>query len=768
MIPTSFKMLRRCAGLLLTIGSFMALFAVQVILSPNATVCEQNAAKELSKYLAEIAGNADAVEATFHVGQSPEALAVFGLGSWSELRPDEVLYCVKDGEVWLAGDAPRGTLYAVYEFLEREYGVRFLTADDELVPRLSPFRLPADGTSYRYAPSFIQRSAAYTTINNDHPAFAAKMRNNYFYVPSAEEWGGFNGLIGWCHTFEQFLPVDKYYKDHPEWYSMQKGIRLGGPQFQMCLTNREMRQELIKVVRQKLKENPNCHFISVSQNDNHHPCQCPECKKFIAEHGNETDLLLDCVNEVAAVVAEEFPNVFVETLAYTYTRQPPKTIRPLDNVAIRYCTIEAAALAPVDSPRNAILANELKAWQPIAKHTMIWNYVTDFARYYLPHPNWTFLDQDLRFFRDNNAISVFEQGSFNHCGRAADLTDLRAYVISKLLWNPDLDGQALIHEFVDHHYGPAAPYVYAYLDGVTAASANHPECLDNCYPHNTDKWLSDTERVEIWSKVFAGVEKFADDPVYGPRMAIAALPITMDLLDHPDLFLPEPDKRLPQLREVDTEKLLDFCEKYLALADAKDLQESMGLPTTQWIANRRSSTSGEVHISWLSEGEQPNGLPDDEKWWGWNAETIGVLHGESMMTIALCDDPNAVGGKAVRMPNVHNEWYLQMSRLPVGIFELYLTVRCQLKPGCKAEGAAMTCGNYPAGPVTVTLDAADIASEEYKLVKLGVSNLAKANYVYCAPVINDNVESIWIDRLIVIRPQDKDGTPVKVIDEYQP
>ncbi|MBR4519614.1 MAG: hypothetical protein IKO65_11500, partial [Victivallales bacterium] len=248
MIPTSFKMLRRCAGLLLTIGSFMALFAVQVILSPNATVCEQNAAKELSKYLAEIAGNADAVKAAFHVGQSPEALAVFGLGSWSELRPDEVLYCVKGSEVWLAGDAPRGTLYAVYEFLEREYGVRFFTADDELVPRLSPFRLPADGTSYRYAPSFIQRSAAYTTINNDHPAFAAKMRNNYFYVPSAEEWGGFNGLIGWCHTFEQFLPVDKYYKDHPEWYSMQKGIRLGGPQFQMCLTNREMRQELIKVV----------------------------------------------------------------------------------------------------------------------------------------------------------------------------------------------------------------------------------------------------------------------------------------------------------------------------------------------------------------------------------------------------------------------------------------------------------------------------------------------------------------------------------------
>ncbi|MBP5300655.1 MAG: DUF4838 domain-containing protein [Victivallales bacterium] len=751
----------------LLIGASLMLSAATVLLSGNPAPAEKTAASELEKYLAAIAGSSDAVQATFHVGQTPEALEVFNLQSWNDLQQDEVLYLVKDGEVWLAGAAPRGTLYAVYEFLEREYGVRFFTFDDELVPPQKPFRLPPDGTSCRYAPPFIQRSAAYTTINNNHPAFAAKMRNNYFYTPSAPEWGGYNGLIGWCHTFAQFLPAEKYYQDHPEWYSLQNGIRLGGPQFQMCLTNREMRQELVKVVRQKLKENPDSTFISVSQNDNHHPCQCPECKKFIRQHGNETDLLLDCVNEVADMVAQEFPKVFVETLAYTYTRQPPKTIRPRDNVAIRYCTIEAAALAPVDSPRNAILANELKAWQPIAKHTMIWNYVTDFARYYLPHPNWTFLDQDLRFFRDNNAISIFEQGSFNHCVRAADLTDLRAYVISRLLWNPDLDGQALIHEFVEHHYGPAAPHVFAYLDGVTKASANHPECLDNCYPPNTDKWLSDAERAKIWSEVFSGVEKYEDDPVYGPRMAIAALPITMDLLDHPDLLTTAPEERLPELRDVDIEKLLDFCEKYLALADAKDLQESRSLPTSQWLANRRTTASGKVHIAWLSEGEAPEGLPENEKWWGWNTENIGQLYGESMTTIALCDDPNAVGGKAVRMPNIHTEWYLQMARLPIGFFELYFTVRCQLKPGCKAEGKAMTCGNYPAGPVSVAIDAADIAGEEYKLVKLGVTNLGKAQYVYCAPVINENVESIWIDRLIVIRPQDQNGNPAEVVEEWQ-
>ena len=733
--------------------------AAQIIVAPDAPPAEQTAARELAKYLNLISGGtpafriasaADAKDGgpVLHVGQGPAALRALGIASWKELHPDEVLYCVQGREAWLAGAAPRGTLYAVYEFLEREYGVRFYTSEDELVPRRVPFRLPKSGTRHRYAPPFLQRCPAYFTVAAS-PAFAAKLRCNHFNGPKEAAWGGSDELIGWCHTLAQFLPAETYFARHPEWYSLRDGRRQGGPVFQMCLTNRAMRRELVRVVRERLKANPGSHIISVSQNDNLNWCQCPDCEAFVRRHGNQTDLLIDCVNEVAAAIAQDFPEVFCETLAYQYTRQPPRTVRPRPNVAIRYCTGEAASFAPIDSPRNAALARDLKAWRKIASHMMIWNYLATFGRYYIPHPNWECLDQDVRLFRDCHAISVFEQGAFNHTGRAADLADLRAYVVARLLWNPDLSAQTLIQDFVSHHYGPAAPCVFAYLDGVTDAARRHPDCLDNCGTTTTDNWLDAPTRARLWADMFAGVEKFARDPIYGPRLAIAALPITMDLLDHPHLLTPPPESRLAPLRRAQPLELLDFCEKYLELAGASQLNEGLTLNARSWLASHRERFGRPSGPDLPSEGPRPPELPPRQTWWGWNAETVGRLISPSPRTIALDADPVAVGGKAVRMPAIHHEWYLQMARLPAGRYELCLTVRCTLKPGHPAHGDALTCGNHPFGP-NRAVSARELAGPGYKLIRLGPSDIANAECIYCAPVVNPNVESVWIDRLILL------------------
>ena len=118
----------------LTVLCAMQLSAYQIIVSQDATPAEKTAASELSYYLPQLSEAGEAVPvvtvrdeslgAALHVGQSEEALAALGLGAWSELKPDEVCYRVDaSGDMWIAGDRPRGTLYAVYEFLEREYGV---------------------------------------------------------------------------------------------------------------------------------------------------------------------------------------------------------------------------------------------------------------------------------------------------------------------------------------------------------------------------------------------------------------------------------------------------------------------------------------------------------------------------------------------------------------------------------------------------------------------------------------------------------------------
>ena len=760
--------------LLMAIMCVLEVSAYQVVVSPTAIPAERTAAKELSFYLSQISSSGESVPvvaerdsalgAVVHVGQSSEALTALGLGGWSELKPDEVCYCVDaSGDVWIAGDRPRGTLYAVYEFLEREYGVRFFTADDTLLPKRPRLALPRSGTAWRYAPPIQMRTALYRDLTlRGSPRFQAQMRNNSFGYHMTEEWGGSMSMIGFVHTMDMLIPKDKYFAEHPEWFALRDGLRQGGALNQLCLTNREMRKELCRRVKEEIIAHPKSRLISVSQNDNKSPCECADCQEFVATHGNLTDLLLDCVNEVAASIAEEFPEVLVETLAYHYTRQPPKTVRPLDNVIIRYCTIEECSFAPIDSERNRIFFNELAEWGKIAKQMMIWHYLTDFSHYYMPHPNWNCIKQDTRLFRDCKAISVFQQGSHDQAGDAADLADLRIYLVSKLLWNPDADDKALINEFVTHHYGPGAPAIFAYLNGVVAAVEAHPECKDGCNAPNTDGWLSDEELVRLWRVLFDAAWRHQSDSVYGPRLATASIPLTINLFERPHLLQCAPEQRLPLLRDVNPNEVLDFLEAALKKADCPYLAEGARTPVPEWLAKYRATFGGAVMVTRASEGERPPQVAKDREWWGWNVESLyrdQNCFGPKRME--LLPDTAASDGQAIAMPCTHTEWFVQCWHIPPGRFEVYLTARCDLKPGAMATGNAMSFGNYPAGP-SAKVPATALAGTDYKLIPLGVSELNKAMYLYAAPVINDQVERIWIDRLILLRPDDALGRAMKI------
>ena len=761
-------------ALLTAIMCVLEVSAFQVVVSPTAIPAERTAAKELSFYLSQVSSAGESVPvvaerdsalgAVVHVGQSSEALTALGLGGWSELKPDEVCYCVDaSGDVWIAGDRPRGTLYAVYEFLEREYGVRFFTADDTLLPKRPSLALPRPGTAWRYAPPIQMRTALYRDLTlRGSPRFQAQMRNNSFGYHMTEEWGGSMSMIGFVHTMDMLIPKDKYFAEHPEWFALRDGLRQGGALNQLCLTNREMRQELCRRVKEEIIAHPKSRLISVSQNDNKSPCECADCQEFVAMHGNLTDLLLDCVNEVAASIAEEFPEVLVETLAYHYTRQPPKTVRPLDNVIIRYCTIEECSFAPIDSERNRIFFNELAEWGKIAKQMMIWHYLTDFSHYYMPHPNWNCIKQDTRLFRDCKAISVFQQGSHDQAGDAADLADLRIYLVSKLLWNPDADDKALINEFVTHHYGPGAPAIFAYLNGVVAAVEAHPECKDGCNAPNTDGWLSDEELVRLWRVLFDAAWRHQSDSVYGPRLATASIPLTINLFERPHLLQCAPEQRLPLLRDVNPNEVLDFLEAALKKADCPYLAEGARTPVPEWLAKYRATFGGAVMVTRASEGERPPQVAKDREWWGWNVESLyrdQNCFGPKRME--LLPDTAASDGQAIAMPCTHTEWFVQCWHIPPGRFEVYLSARCDLKPGAMATGNAMSFGNYPAGP-SAKVPATALAGADYKLIPLGVSELNKAMYLYAAPVINDQVERIWIDRLILLRPDDALGRAMKI------
>ena len=92
----------------------------------------------------------------------------------------------------------------------------------------------------------------------------------------------------------------------------------------------------------------------------------------------------------------------------------------------------------------------------------IWDYVTNFRYYLAPFPNFYVLAENMKTFLSHNVIGIYEEGQYESSG--GSFAELRAWVISQLLWNPEQDTKALVKEFIDYCYGAAAPYVQEYFD----------------------------------------------------------------------------------------------------------------------------------------------------------------------------------------------------------------------------------------------------------------------------------------------------------------
>jgi hypothetical protein len=199
-------------------------------------------------------------------------------------------------------------------------------------------------------------------------------------------------------------------------------------------------------------------------------CTCSECKAIDDREGTPMGSILTFINQVA----ERFPEKTISTLSYQYTRRPPKCMRPRDNVSIMLCAIECGrALSLADSPHDCDrrFVQDVVDWSKICSNLSIWDYCVNFVHLMAPNPNLRVQQANIRFFRDHRVRGYFAQGSREVGG---DLCELRNYLIAKLCWNPDANVEAIIDDFVDGYYGPAAGPIRRYLALLHDAAAKMP------------------------------------------------------------------------------------------------------------------------------------------------------------------------------------------------------------------------------------------------------------------------------------------------------
>jgi hypothetical protein len=429
-----------------------------IVQQPGASLAESNAVHELAEMLGKItgasfqiqeAGDGKVPKHAIVVGPGAAARALFPEVALDKLGSEELVMRVKGGRLLLAGGRPRGTIYAVYRFLQDQCGVRWWAAWATTIPHSPSLRVPA--LEVRRQPAFEYREP-YWWAGFDAQWKAHNGANGENHrIPDA--LGGCLKYKGFAHTFYPLVPPDKYFGPHPEWYSLINGQRTH-ENAQLCLSNPELREFVVQRVKEWLRESPDAKIISVTQNDCAGACQCPSCKAIDDAEGSHSGSMLTFVNYIAEKIEPEFPDVAVDTFAYQYTRHPPKTIHPRPNVIVRLCSIECNFREPLDHPSNAAFLADLKTWSQMCHRLYVWDYVTDFSNYVLPHPNWFVLGPNIRLFRDYGVKGIFEEGAYG--GPGEEMAELRSWELAQLLWNPQQDDRALTKEFLRGYYGGGA------------------------------------------------------------------------------------------------------------------------------------------------------------------------------------------------------------------------------------------------------------------------------------------------------------------------
>ena len=228
---------------------------------------------------------------------------------------------------------------------------------------------------------------------------------------------------------------------------------------------------------------------------------------------------------MADAVKDEFPDKFIGTFAYQYTRHAPTGIVPRENVVIRLCSIECCLLHGYDEcDQNREFLRDLEAWGSIAPHLYIWDYVTDFALYCLPVANWRTMQSHIQDFRDNHAIGILEEGDYQT--PTCELRELRSYLLSKLMWNPDADVEAIIRDFTDGYYGAAGRYVRDYL-ALEDSILRRPDMHTNCYA-TTGHAMFTEEFIREGRRIFAEAKAaVAKDSALVARVETAEFPLCL-------------------------------------------------------------------------------------------------------------------------------------------------------------------------------------------------------------------------------------------------
>ena len=469
-----------------------------IVLPEKPDPLETHAAAELQRYAKAITG------VTLPIANEPQKPQ--NLGLWlgrtaaaqsagftlSEEKLGRDGYAAKADEDGLVvvGQCPLGTLFGVYDLVEREFGVRWCEPDElgEVVPKADTLSIGTFRCEFK--PSFRFR-----WVHSDD--WSLKQRMNCYVKIDGKPVG-----VNWkwhFHTFAILIPPEKYSHDHPEWFALVNGKRQTFKErpshgAQPCTSNPVVVDKLIEGLLETLDADPTIEIITLSPNDGGGFCECENCtaldgpdRGWFARYSNRLAVLN---NQVAKGVAKRYPNVKIKVGVYAmYARLPSiEDYRPEPNLLFQLCHIYFCHNHPITSgkcqaektykPSHNFLPNQefaeiLRRWRPHTENLFIYEYYSlgGWSKTDMLWPMVHTMRHDIPWYRDMGAKGFYTQvGPWKRA-------PLNYYIAAKLAWNADLNVDWLIDDFCHKFFENAAEPMQDYLAGIEEAMVSSNQCI---------------------------------------------------------------------------------------------------------------------------------------------------------------------------------------------------------------------------------------------------------------------------------------------------
>lgn len=490
--------------------------AIPIVIARDTTPRNRQAAQELAEYIGRMAGTKPAVleagaqaapASAIWIGVQPEMEKLFPGTSFEFQHPEEILIKANEKHLIIAGrdvwdpanpdlttregvvkgkQQEYGTVNAVYTFLQEQLGVRWLwpgILGEDVPVRESVTVAPME---YRYHPQFRSRGGSfhYSSLSNmrGYGRSYDWTRFQRLQLDSLEMEGG-HGFGDWW---------ERYHEKHPEIFALQPdGTRSGFPNprtVKICVSNPKVWDLWMEGVAESLAQDPGRTLFNASANDGWASghCVCEKCSAWDDPNGEPrlfnwykqnairpalSDRELTFANKLGELLEQKYPGKGYRVLimSYGHTRPVPVKARPAANVVVSMVANFLGRTTLVDrgSTRGDTYRAQFEGWAKIVP-SLLWRPNTGSpAGWQQGLPDIT-IQQTIRDIKDVAAAhgeGIFIDAVWEHWATQGP----EYYMMAQLFWNPSADAQALLADYYERGFGPAAAAVREYYEAMEQA-----------------------------------------------------------------------------------------------------------------------------------------------------------------------------------------------------------------------------------------------------------------------------------------------------------